>query len=69
MQPHFSDPERPSQLDMQKLRMDQLWRKGEILDNTYLRSLFCMGYLPKDANIELRLLQMEKERRVIRVRL
>lgn len=54
-----SDPERNQLLDMKKLRMDQLWRKKQIGDSTYLRSLFIMGYLPKDANVELNLLKME----------
>ena len=60
MQPHFSDSERPQLLDMQKLRMDQLWRKKQIGDATYLRSLFIMGYLPDEANTELNLLKLEK---------
>lgn len=56
----FSEPERPAQLDMQKLRMDQCWRKREIGDKTYLRSLFIMGYVPRDANTELNLLKLER---------
>lgn len=60
MIPYFADPERPQLLDMQKLRMDQCWRKGEIGNSTYLRSLFIMGYLPDEANTELSLLKMEK---------
>jgi len=60
VQPHFSDPERPALLDMQKLRMDQHWRKGEIGDSTYLRSLFIMGYSTADAVTELNLLKLEK---------
>ena len=60
MQPHFSDSERPQLLDMQKLRMDQHWRRREIGDSTYLRSLFIMGYLPDDANTELNLLKLER---------
>ncbi len=59
---HFSDSERPRDRAMTKLRMDQHWRRGEILDNTYLRSLFIMGYLPDEANTELNLLKMEKRR-------
>jgi hypothetical protein len=59
--PHREDPERPALLDMQKLRMDQCWRRGEIGSATYLRSLFIMGYLPKDANTELSLLKMERK--------
>ncbi len=57
---HFSDPEGPRDRDMAKLRMDQHWRRGEILDNTYLRSLFIIGYLPDEANTELNLLKMEQ---------
>ena len=59
MIPH-SDPERPQQLDMQKLRLDQYWRRGEISNATYLRSLFIMGYSSTDATTELNLLKMEK---------
>ena len=55
-----TDPERPALLDMQKLRFDQLWRKRQILDSTYLRSLFIIGYLPDEANTELNLLKMER---------
>jgi len=58
---HFSDPERPRDRDMTKLRMDQHWRRREILDNTYLRSLFILGYLPDEANTELNLLKMERK--------
>jgi hypothetical protein len=57
-----ADPERLQMLDMQKLRMDQCWRKNEIGDSTYLRSLFIMGYLPHDATVELHLLKLEKKR-------
>ena len=58
MIPH-NDPERRALPDMQKLRMDQLWRKKQIGDATYLRSLFIAGYLPDEANTELNLLKME----------
>lgn len=60
MTPAFSDPERSHLLDMQKLRMDQCWRKREIGDATYLRSLFIMGFKPAEANTELNLLKMER---------
>lgn len=56
------DPERPAQLDMAKLRFDQLWRKGQIGDATYLRSLFIIGKLPDEANTELNLLKLERRR-------
>lgn len=58
-----ADPEKPKLLDMKKLRMDQHWRKQEIGDSTYLRSLFIMGYTPKDAATELNLLKLEKHAR------
>ena len=61
MLPHFSDPERREILDFHKLRMDQCWRRREIGDATYLRSLFNMGYSPADANTELNLLKLENE--------
>ena len=57
----FSDSEHPQLLDMQKLRMDQAWRKGLIGDATYVRSLSFCGYLPKDATVELNLLKMERK--------
>jgi hypothetical protein len=60
MQPHFADPERPALLDMQKLRMDQCWRREEIGDVTYLRSLLIMGFAPRDAQTELNLLNLEQ---------
>lgn len=60
MIPSRQDPERPALLDMHKLRLDQYWRKREIGDRTYLRSLFNMGYLPRDANVELNLLRLER---------
>jgi hypothetical protein len=41
--------------------MDQCWRKGEIGDATYLRSLFIAGYLPDEANTELNLLKLERK--------
>lgn len=55
------DPERPKLLDAKKLQMDHVWSKGLIGDQTYLRSLFFLGYLPKDAITELNLLKLEKE--------
>ena len=63
MQPHHSDPERKELLDFQKLRMDQAFRKGLIGEPTYLRSLFNMGWSPRDAQTELNLLKMESKYR------
>ncbi len=62
MKPHFSDAERPAFNAYAKMRMDQCWRKGEINDATYLRSLFIMGFLPDVANSELALLKIESRR-------
>lgn len=58
--PHYSDPERSTVIDMNKLRLDQCWRRKEIMDNTYLRSLFILGYLPSEAITELNLLKEER---------
>jgi hypothetical protein len=52
-----TDSERPAQL-----RMDQCWRRGEIGDPTYLRSLVIYGYTPAEANTELSLLKLESRR-------
>lgn len=59
---HFSDPEMFKIKDSRKREFDRMWRKGEILDNTYLRSLFILGFLPDEANTELNMLKMEKTR-------
>jgi hypothetical protein len=55
-----ADPERSKLLDMKKLRLDQCWRQKWIGDQTYLRSLFFMGYSSTDATTELNLLKLEK---------
>jgi len=58
-----SDPERPALLDMAKLRLDQCWRRKEIGDTTYVRSLFCLDgrrYTADVATSELNLLKMER---------
>jgi hypothetical protein len=57
---HFSDPEAPAVLDMKKLRMDQCWRKQQIGDLTYIRSLTFCGYSPTEAATELNLLKLER---------
>lgn len=62
----FTDAERSKALNFNKLRMDQCWRRKEIGDATYLRSLFLMGFLPDEANTELNLLKMEDP--IVRVR-
>jgi len=58
---HFSDPEKPKIEDAKKRELDRLWRSGQILDNTYLRSLFLLGYTPADAITELGLLRLDRE--------
>ena len=57
----YQDPERAKLLDEKKARLDVYRLKGMIGDATYLRSLFIDGYLPRDANVELSLLRMEKK--------
>ncbi len=54
------DPEREALKELQLRRFDRLWRDREILDNTYLRSLFIAGLLPDEANTRLNLLRMAK---------
>lgn len=58
--PHFSDPERPALLELQKHHIDQWWHQGAIGDVTYLRILMQQGYAPRDAQTELNLLRMER---------
>jgi hypothetical protein len=57
---HFSDPERHKILDMKKLAMDQAWRKKQIGDLTYIRSLTFYNYTVDEAVTELNLLKLEK---------
>lgn len=60
MTPHFSDPETRQILDDRKRQRDNEWLKGQIGESTYLRSLFILGYLEKDARTELNLLRLSK---------
>jgi hypothetical protein len=60
MKPAFTDPESPQILADRKLRMDAHWRRGVLGDAAYLLSLKCIGYLPKEAKVELNLLKMER---------
>jgi hypothetical protein len=41
-------------------RFAQLWRKGQIGDSTYLRSLVIAGVTPHEAAARLTLLKMDK---------
>ena len=43
-------------------RFDRLWRKGQIGDSTYLRSLVIAGVAPHEAAARLTLLKGEKIR-------
>jgi hypothetical protein len=54
------DPERRALWAQEKLRMDDLWRRGVIGDATYVASLLGLGYGARDARWELSLLEMEK---------
>lgn len=55
---HFSDPEARQLLDDRKRQRDLEWLAGQIGEPTYLRSLMLMGWLEKDARVELGLLKM-----------
>lgn len=54
------DPEREALKELNLRRFDRLWRDGQILDSTYLRSLFIAGLLPDEARSRLSLLRMAK---------
>lgn len=56
------DPERPALYDASIRRLGQLWKQELIGDSTFLRSLMVMGRLPDEANTELNLLRIEKQR-------
>ncbi len=55
---HFSDPETRQLLNARKVERDNEWLKGQIGEATYLRSLMILGYLEKDARVELNLLKL-----------
>lgn len=54
---HYSDPEARQLLNERKTQRDNEWLKGQIGEATYLRSLMILGYLEKDARVELSLLK------------
>lgn len=54
------DPEREVLRELGLRRLDRLWRDHQILDNTYLRSLFISGLLPDEANSRLNVLKRNK---------
>lgn len=58
----WHDPETRSVLNDRKTQRDNEWLKGQIGNDTYLRSLMILGYLEKDARVELNLLRMEVRR-------
>ena len=59
MIPYMSEREALKELSLR--RLDRLWLDRQILDNTYLRSLFIAGLLPDEANSRLNMLRMEKK--------
>jgi hypothetical protein len=63
----FSDPERSALQELAKHRFDQCWRRGEIGDATYLRSMVFAGEDPKDAASRLRLLKQDHAEMMQRV--
>lgn len=58
----YSDPESKVLLEERKRLRDLEWLKGQIGDSTYVVSLMGYGYYEKDAEQELRLLQLEKRK-------
>ena len=54
------DPETPAVLDARIREFGRMWKRGEIGDATFLRSLFIAGYLPDEAQTELNLLKLER---------
>ena len=56
----YTDPERQRLISDRALRFDILWRTGQILDSTYLRSLLIDGMPVEEARARLGLLKMEK---------
>lgn len=54
------DSEYQQQVAHEHWMLDQHWRRGEIGDATYLRSLFISGIMPDEARSRLALLKMEK---------
>lgn len=57
----WHDPEARMLLDDRKRERDNKWLRRQVGDATYLRGLMILGYLPKEAQIELNLLRMERK--------
>lgn len=57
---NWHDPDTRSILNARKVERDNEWLRGQIGEVTYLRSLMLLGYLEKDARVELNLLNMTK---------
>lgn len=56
----WHDPETRQLLNERKTQRDNEWLLGQIGEVTYLRSLMILGYLEKDARVELNLLRMKE---------
>lgn len=57
---NWHDPDTRSILNARKVERDNEWLRGQIGEPAYLRSLILLGYLEKDARVELSLLKMTK---------
>jgi hypothetical protein len=57
---NYQDPEARHLLDDRKRQRDNEWLLGQVGEATYLRGLMILGYLEKDARVELNLLKMER---------
>lgn len=55
----WHDPDTRSILNARKRERDNEWLRGQIGEPAYLRSLMILGYLEKDARVELSLLKMK----------
>lgn len=57
---NWHDPETRQLLNERKTQRDNEWLLSQIGDATYITSLVILGYLEKDARVELSLLKMGK---------
>ena len=56
------DPEHWKTLQFRKAQRDQEYRRSQIGEQTYLRSIMFLGYNEREARTELSLLKMEQQR-------
>jgi hypothetical protein len=54
------DPEHWQTLKFRKIQRDNEYRRNQVTEGTYLRSIMFLGYNEREARTELSLLNMEK---------